>query len=94
MDEIKTYVSNLRKNSLKSGRGGRVDLLFEDLQDLAHDGYRPFSQRKIQRLVERCCKGANLSVRNPHDLRHSYATVLLMSAPGITYISPIKKGFQ
>jgi integrase len=44
----------------------------------------PFSQRKIQGLVKKICKAAGFRVRNPHDLRHTYATLLLMShmSPG------------
>ena len=58
--------------------------MFEDLEDPSDNGYWPLSQRKIQRLVERVCKGAKLIVRNPHDLRHTYATTLLMAhvSPG------------
>jgi integrase len=32
----------------------------------------------IQRAMQRACKAARLRVRNPHDLRHTYATMLLM----------------
>ena len=34
---------------------------------------QPYSQRKIQALVEKVCKMAGLRVRNPHDLHHAYA---------------------
>ncbi|MBU4232813.1 MAG: tyrosine-type recombinase/integrase [Desulfobacterales bacterium] len=36
------------------------------------------TQRMVQRAMQRACKAARLRVRNPHDLRHTYATMLLM----------------
>ncbi len=46
----------------------------------------PTSQRVVQRLVERVCKSAGLTRRTPHDLRHSYASVLLMSHISPAYV--------
>jgi len=51
------------------------------------EGYRwPFSQRKIQTLMKRVCKAANLRIRNPHDLRHTYASILLMAHESPGYV--------
>ena len=36
------------------------------------------TQRMIQRAMPRACKVAQSRVRNPHDLRHTHATMLLM----------------
>jgi integrase len=36
------------------------------------------TQRMIQRAMQRACKAARLRVRTPHDLRHTYASMLLM----------------
>ena len=53
-----------------------VNHLFLD----AKENYKwPYSQRRIQGLVAQVCNRANLSRRNPHDLRHTYATILLMN---------------
>ena len=69
-DELSDYLRFLKKEALKAGRGGVVDRLFSDP---AEGGRWPYSQRKVQTLVRRVCQGAGLSVRNPHDLRHTYA---------------------
>ena len=82
--ELRQYLAHMKKESLKEGKGGEIDLLFPDPQE---SNYNPFSQRKLQRLVERICKGAKLRVRHPpHDLRHTYATVLLMAHQSPYYV--------
>lgn len=82
-DDLEVHVRWLRKESLRAGRGGLVDLLFPD----PGEGYRwPFSQRKAQMLVKRVCKAAGLAPRNPHDLRHTYATILLMAHESPGYV--------
>ncbi len=58
-----------------------MDLLFIDPDE---KGPWPYSQRKIQGLVQRVCKAAGLQTRNPHDLRHTYASILLMA-----HLSPV-----
>ncbi|MBC2710626.1 MAG: site-specific integrase [Desulfosarcina sp.] len=83
-EELQKYVVHLRKKLLKAGRGGgRVDLLFIDPDE---NGPWPYSQRKIQMLLKRVCKKAGLRIRNPHDLRHTYATVLLMAHQSPGYV--------
>jgi integrase len=44
------------------------------------------TQRMVQRAVERACIAARLRRRHPHDLRHTYATILLMSHVSPAYI--------
>jgi integrase len=83
VDDLKFYIKRLRYEKLKEGRGAEVDYLFEDPD---FDGRWPLSQRKAQRLVERVCKGAKLSRRNPHDLRHTYATIMLMAHQSPAYV--------
>ena len=56
-----------------------MDLLFVDRLSFRENGPWPYSQRKIQGLVKKVCKKADLRIRNPHDLRHTYATILLMA---------------
>ncbi len=81
--EFRNYVASLRKDSLKAGNGGVVDLMFQDPEEKS---CLPYSQRKMQNLVKKICKRAGLDARNPHDLRHTYATNLLMSHISPAYI--------
>jgi integrase len=83
VDELKAYVRHLQKESLKQSRGGLMDLLFVDPKEAGH---WPFSQRKVQGLVKKVCKAAGLGIRNPHDLRHTYATLLLMAHQSPGYV--------
>jgi integrase len=82
VEDIKRYVTHLKKKSMSSGKGGEVDYLFLDPTDPPW----PVSQRKIQGLMGRVCKEAELKVRHPHDLRHTYATILLMAHTSPAYI--------
>lgn len=81
--ELNHYIIYLRKENLKMGKGDEIDLLFCDPKE---SGCCPYSQRKIQMLVKRVCKGAKLRVRNPHDLRHTYASILLMADKSPAYV--------
>jgi integrase len=83
VDELQSYVRYLQKEKLKKGRGGSVDLLFIDPKER---GSWPYSQRKVQWLVKKVCKAAGLEIRNPHDLRHTYATLLLMAHQSPGYV--------
>jgi len=79
-EELRDYVLDLKKQKLIASEKLTVDLLFED-PDIK--GF-PYSQRKIQGVMKRVCKEAGLDMRSPHDLRHTYATILLMQ-----HISPV-----
>lgn len=83
VDEIGDFAMYLKKKGLKQGHGSVVDLLFLDPEEY---GEWPYSQRKIQALVRRVCKKAKLRVRNPHDLRHTYATIMLMAHQSPGYV--------
>jgi integrase len=61
-----------------------VDLLFLDPKEKS--ARWPFSQRAVQGLLKRVCKAAGLRPRNPHDLRHTYATTLLMAGVSPAYV--------
>jgi integrase len=84
VDEMEQYIRHLKKDGLKTGRGGELDLFFENPEESG--GSFPFSQRKAQRLIQRVCKAAGLRVRNPHDLRHTYATTMLMAHVSPAYV--------
>jgi integrase len=64
------------------GIGGPVDALPVNPKD----GHSPFSQRDVQCELRRACLAAGLEVRNPHDLRHAYATILLMAGVSPAYV--------
>jgi integrase len=81
-EELKQFVRHLSKVKARTSKsGGWVDLLFIDPNE---NGPWPYSQRKMQMLMKRVCRKAELRIRNPHDLRHSFATLLLMAhmSPG------------
>lgn len=82
VEELRHYVLELKKRRLRQGKGGEVDLLFEDPGEAG----LPFSQRKIQGLMKKVCRTAGLRIRHPHDLRHTYATILLMSHKSPAYV--------
>ena len=83
VDDLSRYINRLRRDSLEGGEGGRIDLLFIDP---ATSGCWPYSQRKIQYIVEKICRMADLRPRNPHDLRHTYASLLLMAHQSPGYV--------
>ena len=83
VDDLASYCRHLKKESLKQGRAGQIDLLFTDPKT----NHRwPYSQRKVQDLVKRVCRPAGLNERNPHDLRHTYASLLLMAHQSPGYV--------
>ena len=83
VDELREYVAYLKKERLKKGKGAWVDLLFTDPKE--NDDW-PYSQRRVQGLLKKVCKAARLEPRNPHDLRHTYATILLMAHQSPAYV--------
>jgi integrase len=44
------------------------------------------TQRMVQRAMQSACRAARLRVRHPHDLRHTYATLLLMAHISPAYV--------
>ena len=80
--EMEAHVAYLKKERLRMGIGGPVDALLVNPKD----GHSPFSQRDAQCALRRACKAAGLEVRNPHDLRHTYATTLLMAGMSPAYV--------
>jgi integrase len=62
---LEAHIKKLRKESLKGG-----------IQ--AHYLFPGITQRMVQNALRRACTVARLRTRSPHDLRHTYATILLM----------------
>ena len=84
MELIKAHVAELRKGQLKHSVGGLVDLLILDPE--RNSTPLPYSQREVQAALRRSCKIAGLAPRNPHDLRHTYATTLLIAGVSPAYV--------
>jgi len=82
-EELESYLVHLRKEALKEGKGREVDLLFLDPRE---KGSWPYSQRRVQYIMKKVCRSAGLRVRNPHDLRHTYATIMLMAHQSPAYV--------
>lgn len=71
--DLAGYIRNLRKQAMLGGHD--VEYIFGNL-----------SQRAIQGAMKRACFAAKLRVRSPHDLRHTYATLLLMAHYSPAYV--------
>ncbi len=74
MGKLEVHIKKMRKEGMAEGKlPGRY--LFPGI-----------TQRMIQRAMQRACKAAQVRVRNPHDLRHTYATMLLMDHYSPAYV--------
>jgi integrase len=72
--KLEVHIKKMRKEGMAEGKlPGRY--LFPGI-----------TQRMIQRAMQRACKAAQGRVRNPHDLRHTYATMLLMDHYSPAYV--------
>jgi len=81
--ELYEYLAYCKKENLRGGKGAKIDLLFFDPKET---GEWPYSQRKVQDLIKRVCKACGLRRRNPHDFRHTYATIMLMAHQSPGYV--------
>lgn len=70
---LQSHILNLRRESMSQGI--EIGYLFP-----------AFTQRVIQRALERACRTAKVRIRSPHDLRHTYATLLLMDHYSPVYV--------
>lgn len=70
---LEAHVRQLRRGAM--AEGVPVDYLFPGV-----------SQRLVQGAVKRACIVAKLRQRSPHDLRHTYATMLLMDHMSPVYV--------
>ncbi len=73
VEKLADHIKKLRKDSVAAGVLPRY--LFPGI-----------SQRMVQGALRRACTAARLRVRNPHDLRHTYATLLLMDHYSPAYV--------
>lgn len=71
--KLQNHVKGLKEEMLKEGKP--VGHLFPTI-----------TERMIQAALKRACRAAKVRVRTPHDLRHTYATVLLMNHKSPAYV--------
>jgi integrase len=71
---LEIHLKKMRKESMATG-----DLTSRYL-------FPGITQRMVQQAMKRACLSARLRVRNPHDLRHTYATMLLMEHYSPAYV--------
>jgi integrase len=70
---LQNYILRKRKEALSEGKD--VTYLFPGI-----------TQRLVQKGLERACRTAKLRLRHPHDLRHTYAAILLMDHYSPAYV--------
>jgi integrase len=68
-----THIKKVQKESLAAGV-------------LPHYLFPGITQRMVQGAMRRACMAARLRTRSPHDLRHTYATLLLMDHYSPAYV--------
>ena len=73
VSKLDTHIMKLRKDGLAAGV-------------LPHYLFPGITQRVVQGAVRRACMAAKLRSRRPHDLRHTYATLLLMDHYSPAYV--------
>ena len=71
--KLQAQIKKLRRESLAAGV--QPHYLFPGV-----------TQRMVQTAVRRACRAALLRTRSPHDLRHTYSTILLMSHISPAYV--------
>ena len=73
VNKLDQHIKKLRKDCMMTGV--QANYLFTGI-----------TQRMVQGAVRRACAAARLLTGNPHDLRHTYATILLMDHYSPAYI--------
>ena len=71
--KLDTHIKKLRKDCMAAGV-------------LPHYLFPGITQRMVQGAVRGACMAARLRTRSPHDLRHTYATLLLMDHYSPAYV--------
>jgi integrase len=72
--KLEVYIKKMRKERMAEGRLPSPYL------------FPGITQRMIQRAMQQGCKAARLRIHNPHDLRHTYASMLLMDHYSPAYV--------
>lgn len=74
VQKLEVHIKKVRQAALRDGRLSGCYL------------FPGVTHRMIQRAMEAACKAARLRRRNPHDLRHTYATILFMDHISPAYV--------
>jgi len=72
-----TLVAKLETHLRKMGKGSLFSACYL---------FPRITQRMVQRSMQSACRAARLRLRHPHDLRHTYATLLLMAHISPAYV--------
>jgi integrase len=73
VEKLVRYANGLRAKAL--AEGGEASYFFSGI-----------THRLVQGAMKRACHAARLRVRHPHDLRHSYASILLSQGVSVMYV--------
>lgn len=82
LQELRMHILSIKKNNLIRKKPVNISLLFVDPAEKG----KPYSQRKIQVALKKVCVKAEIEMRSPHDLSHTYASWLLMSHQSPAYV--------
>jgi len=79
--ELKSFLTWQKKNKLKSMVYEENDFVMVDEKGV------PYTEWKINKILAKICKKANLPIIGPHALRHTHAVMLLESGVDIKTVS-------
>jgi integrase len=79
LSELRTLLKKRKVQTLKNGSGVPEEIIF-------HTNGRYTFQNTIRNIWKRFLRKASLSDRRLHDIRHSYASLLLNSGESLAYV--------
>ncbi|MBN1103592.1 MAG: site-specific integrase [Deltaproteobacteria bacterium] len=78
---LKQLLTKEKTRALKEGKGGEIR------ETIFHDGHgRPLEQNRVRRIFKRVLSKAGLREIRFHDLRHSFASLLLSQGESPVYV--------
>jgi integrase len=79
IETLKTHLTARKREALREGTGDVVDTIF-------HRGGKPMEQNYIRRVFKRILARAGLREIRLHDVRHTYASLLLSDGASPVYV--------
>ena len=79
VEELRGLLTNRKKEAMATGTGEVVETIF-------HTGGKPTSQNTIRNIWKRLLKKAQLRNMRFHDIRHTYASILLSRGENPVYV--------
>lgn len=76
---LKNLLTKRKKEALKIGKGNLIDVVF-------HRNGKPMEQNHVRRVYKRVLKKAGIREMRFHDIRHSYASLLLSNGQSPVYV--------